>query len=130
MKPCNGCGRCCEAAGNGGLSASPEDIEHWHRDRPDIARYARGSKIWVDPATGEYLARCPWLEYTADGSMSRCGIYFDRPEDCRHYPVEVGQMIRDDCEMLEAKDRRDHAGAQQRLDVLMMDSRPPLGGWR
>jgi len=128
MKPCNGCGRCCEAAGNGGLSASPADVDHWERNRPDIARYAKGSRIWVDPESGEYLASCPFLLRNHDGK-TRCGIYADRPEDCRHYPVDVDQMVRDDCEMLEPSDRDDWRRAQRRLDTIMAGSRPPLRRW-
>lgn len=132
MKNCNGCGKCCETAGNGGLAASAEEIDWWVNHRPDIARFVavegRGGRIWVDPASGEYLPRCPWLQQGTDGRFVQCGIYDDRPEDCRHYPVEVAQMISHDCEMLEPSDRADHRRAQRRLDLIMSDSRPPLGG--
>lgn len=126
MKACNGCGRCCENAGNGGISATREDLEHWETYRPDIAQYADGMRIWVDPKTGMYLSRCPFLSYSSDGKRSSCQIYHDRPEDCRHYPVDVDQMVRDDCEMLEPRDRKDWRRAQRDLDMIMADSRPPL----
>ena len=126
MKHCNGCGRCCETAGNGGLSATAEEIRWWEAHRPEIARYVKDGRIWVDPASGDYLPRCPWLVRAADDTRFSCAIYHDRPEDCRHYPVDIGQMIRDDCEMLEPSDRADHERAQRRLDLLMIDERPPL----
>ena len=128
MKACNSCGKCCEAAGNGGLSASAEEIDRWKAHRPDIARYVQGERIWVDPATGEYLDHCPWLTKRSDGSKSSCAIYEDRPEDCRHYPIDVAQMVSVDCEMLEPNDRANLKRAQRRLDFIMIDSRPPLGG--
>jgi Fe-S-cluster containining protein len=127
MKNCNSCGKCCENAGNGGLSASVAEIEWWEDHRPDIFRYVHDGKIWVDPASGEYFARCPWLLESPDGGKFICEIYDDRPEDCRHYPVKIAQMIQDDCEMLERRDLLDLKRAQKKLDAIMIDSRPPVG---
>lgn len=127
VKNCNSCGKCCETAGNGGLSASAEEVDWWETHRPDIARYVQGEKIWVDPATGEYFARCPWLQKSEDGKRFTCDIYDDRPEDCRHYPVDIAQMVRDDCEMLEPRDLENIKRAQKKLDEIMIDSRPPAG---
>ena len=126
MKNCNSCGKCCEKWGGDGLSASPEEIDWWETYRPDIARYVQDEKIWIDPATGEYFARCPWLQKSLDGKKFTCDIYDDRPEDCRHYPVDVAQMVRDDCEMLERHDLADLRRAQKKLDLIMIDSRPPV----
>jgi len=94
--------------------------------RPEIALYVQNGKIWIDPKTGEYFPRCPWLRNSPDGSKTTCDIYYDRPEDCRHYPVDIEQMVRDDCEMLERRDLDDLKRAQQKLDTLMSDSRPPV----
>ena len=123
MKNCNACGKCCENWGNAGLSASAADIERWETRRPDIARLVDGDRIWIDPATGDYFARCPWLQSSPDGRMKTCGIYADRPEDCRLYPSNISEMIQDDCEMLEPHDRTNTRAAQYRLDLLMSDSR-------
>ena len=114
-------------AGNGGLSASAEEIDWWEIYRPDIARYVEDGKIWIDPSTGEYFARCPWLQKSPDGRKYACEIYEDRPEECRHYPIDIAQMVRDDCEMLEPRDLVDIKRAQIKLDLLMIDSRPPAG---
>jgi Fe-S-cluster containining protein len=126
MKNCNSCGKCCETAGDGGLSASADEIDWWEIHRPDIFRYVQGNKIWVDPERGEYFARCPWLRKSTDGNKFTCDIYHDRPEDCRHYPVDVAQMLRHDCEMLERRDLVDIRRAQKDLDAIMIDSRPPV----
>ncbi|MDJ0941682.1 MAG: YkgJ family cysteine cluster protein [Woeseiaceae bacterium] len=126
MKTCTSCGKCCKTAGNGGLSASAEEIDWWETYRPNIARYVQGKRIWVDPATGEYFAQCPWLQKSPDGKRFFCEIYDDRPEDCRHYPVDIAQMVRDDCEMLEQRDLVDLRRAQRTLDEIMVDSRPPV----
>lgn len=85
----------------------------------------------MDPASGAQLTRCPWLEElpTAPGSGSikyGCRIYHDRPEDCRHYPVSISDMVRDSCEMIEPRDLNAPKQAQIKLDQLMSDSRPPL----
>ena len=66
---------------------------------------------------------CPWLEKAPDSERYSCQIYLDRPEDCKHYPVDITQMVKDDCEMLEPSDLRDHAKAQRKLDIIMSDSR-------
>ncbi len=127
MKNCNSCGKCCETAGNGGLSATAEEIDRWETYRPDIARYVQDKRIWVDPASGEYFARCPWLRRAEAGRKFTCDIYDERPEDCRHYPVDIEQMVRDDCEMLERRDLTHLKRAQKALDAIMIDSRPPAG---
>ena len=127
MKPCNSCGKCCEKAGNGGLSASAEEINWWEIHRPDIFRYVDGNRIWVDPETSEYFPRCPWLRSSDDGWSFRCDIYHDRPEECRHYPIDIDQMLRDECEMLERRDLLDLKRAERKLAQIMIDSRPLAG---
>jgi Fe-S-cluster containining protein len=128
MKECNSCGKCCTKYSDGGLYASEEEIEYWQEHRPDIYRFVSKGNIWMSPDSGQQILRCPWLEKVPDQEKYLCAIYFDRPDDCKHYPVTISQMLEDECEMLEAKDLKDHKLAQQRLDVLMIDSRPPAGG--
>ncbi|MFT5259397.1 MAG: hypothetical protein ACI9J2_001879 [Saprospiraceae bacterium] len=53
MKACNSCGKCCIKYSNGDLSASDQDLESWESLRPEIYRYVRDGKIWMDPATGK-----------------------------------------------------------------------------
>ncbi len=132
MKACNSCGKCCIKYSDGGLSASDDDIEGWALFNPDIYRYVKNGDIWMDPATGDPILRCPWLTLQpAQGKNAKplytCDIYRDRPEDCRHYPSTIDEMLRDECEMIEVKDLRDTRRAQRELDKLMSDSRPPLG---
>jgi Fe-S-cluster containining protein len=129
LRDCNQCGKCCiNYGGGGGLSASPEEIDWWETARPDIARYVRDGRIWASPETGEILDRCPWLEKLPGDTKYTCSIYFDRPGDCRYYPVDIAQMVSDDCEMLQPQDLKDFRQAQKKLDFLMSDSRPPLEG--
>lgn len=132
MKECNQCGKCCLQYSDGGLSATAEEIESWEIFNPAIAEYAVGGEIWMDPATGEQLTRCPWLEVLSERPCSGaikygCRIYHDRPQDCRHYPVLIADMVRDECEMIEIGDIDAPREAQIALDQLMADSRPPLG---
>ena len=131
MKECNQCGKCCLQYSDGGLSATAEEIESWEIFNPAIAEYAVNGKIWMDPINGEQLTRCPWLEELPEppgsGSIKYgCRIYHDRPQDCRHYPVSIADMVRDDCEMIEAGDIDAPKEAQIKLDQSMADSRPPL----
>jgi uncharacterized protein len=128
MKECNQCGKCCLKYGDGGLSATAEEIEGWEIFNPAIAEYVANGEIWMDPATGEQLSCCPWLEVLpGSGSIKYgCRIYHDRPQDCRHYPVSIADMVRDDCEMIDVADLEAPKEAQAALDKLMADSRPPL----
>ena len=127
MKNCNSCGKCCENYGSNSLSASAEEIDWWETYRPEIARYVSNGKIWIDPASGDYVARCPWLQKSPDGKKFICDIYDVRPEDCRLYPTDIAEMIRDECEMIERRDLVDLRRAQRKLDEIMVDSRPPAG---
>ena len=131
VRECNQCGKCCIHYGDGGLSASAEEIETWEIFNPAIAAYVANGKIWMDPVSGEQLTRCPWLQVLPtspeSGSIKYgCSIYHDRPEDCRHYPVSIAEMVRDGCEMIELHDLDAPGEAQVALDQLMADSRPPL----
>ena len=129
MKPCNQCGKCCIAYSDGGLSATIEEVEWWEVFRPKIARYVQQGNIWCDPKTGKQLSRCPWLQAEPGSVPTKygCTIYHDRPEDCRHYPVDLAQMSKDNCEMLEPRDLLHPVKAQRRLDDLLADSRPAGG---
>jgi len=128
MKPCNSCGKCCIKYSNGDLSASLFEIEYWEVFRPNIAEYVNDGKIWIDPKTGKNIELCPWLTVVSDEGADQlrvsCDIYHDRPDDCRIYPVTITEMIKDGCEMIEAKDINNPAQAQKDLDELMADSRP------
>jgi Fe-S-cluster containining protein len=126
VKDCNQCGKCCTLYGNGGLSVTDTEIDGWETYRPEIAEYVSGGKIWISPVTGKQMLRCPWLRKLPRQNKYVCRIYFDRPDDCKYYPVTIEQMINDDCEMLEKRDLVDTKRAQSTLDYLMADSRPPV----
>mgnify|MGYP001034303591 FL=1 len=145
MKECNQCGKCCIHYSNGGLSATQDEIDWWEASRPDIYQYVLNGEIWVNPSNGEHLKRCPFLQLVDNGIDSSrkdassslnqpqpekysCSIYHDRPDDCRHYPTHIDEMVRDECEMIEVKDLLDPKSAQKKLDILMADSRPAYLG--
>jgi Fe-S-cluster containining protein len=130
LKDCNQCGKCCIKYGDGGIEASIEEIEMWEIFRPHLYQYVQNDKIWFSPKTGEQLTQCPFLEAMPRQSTSTeqvkytCAIYEDRPEDCRHYPSSITEMVKDDCEMIEVADLNNLKQAQGKLDKLMRDSRP------
>jgi Fe-S-cluster containining protein len=126
VKECNQCGKCCKNYSHGGLSATKSEIEYWETFRPDIFNYVSNGNIWIDPGTGELLERCPWLRHLPKENKYICDIYNDRPDDCKHYPVTINQMVKDECEMLEVKDLSDPKQAQKTLDRLMAGSRPSV----
>ncbi|GAD89833.1 hypothetical protein VHA01S_028_00320 [Vibrio halioticoli NBRC 102217] len=129
MKDCNQCGKCCIKYGNGDLAATQQEIDLWELFNPDIFEYVKDGKIWFDPQTREQLERCPFLELVpkiraGEKDKYTCSIYLDRPEDCRHYPSLIDEMVRDECEMIEAVDLNNPNKAQRQLDKLMSSSRP------
>lgn len=128
MKDCNQCGKCCTLYGGGGLTVAADEIDWWEEHNPDIFKYVHGGEIWISPVTGKQMLRCPWLRKLPKQDKYVCRIYYNRPDECRHYPVSVEEMIRDECEMLEPADLKNLDKAQQRLDTLMSDSRPPRDG--
>lgn len=124
MKACNQCGKCCVKYSNGGLSVTQDEIDSWQLFKPEIAEYVNKGKIWHQPDTGLPISLCPWLRKTPGQNLYTCDIYYDRPDDCKYYPVTVRQMIEDECEMLAIEDIQDPTKAQNELDILMQDSRP------
>jgi uncharacterized protein len=126
MKSCNQCGKCCILYSDGGLTATEDEIERWQETNPEIYRYVNNGSIWMDPDTGEQLKYCPWLKKESNKTKYYCSIYLERPDDCRHYPVTITEMIRDECEMIEAVDLLKPKMAQRKLDQLMADSRPAV----
>jgi Fe-S-cluster containining protein len=129
MKACNQCGKCCIKYGGEDLSVTPQEIEQWELFNPEIFQYVKNNRVWHDPDSGEPLAVCPFLEVEQSKTPSAntkytCSIYLDRPEDCRHYPSLISEMIADGCEMIETVDLNNHKLAQRKLDTLMQDSRP------
>jgi len=130
MKECNQCGKCCIKYGGEDLAATTEEIDLWEIFNPEIFKFVKNNEIWFDPKSGLRLKSCPFLEIAPkkevnDANLYTCSIYLDRPEDCRHYPSLIAEMIRDECEMIEAIDVSNPKKAQVKLDVLMQDSRPP-----
>lgn len=119
MKNCNQCGKCCTQYSDGGLSATEEEIEFWSVFRPNIAEYVFRGNIWMDPKTGQQLTVCPWLKKLPGEEKYACDIYFDRPDDCKLYPVTIEQMVADECEMLDEGDLKHPKLAQRQLDKIM-----------
>ena len=98
----------------------------WELFRPDIHQYVKNEELWFDPNSGARLDRCPWLIQVPESQVYHCEIYEDRPEDCRHYPSRIDEMIRDQCQMIEVKDIENLKHAQRDLDKIMASSRPSV----
>jgi len=124
VNDCNQCGKCCVKYSNGGLSVTKSEIELWELFKPEIFQYVSDGKIWIDPKNGQQIERCPWLRKEPNQEKYTCDIYYDRPDDCKFYPVTIDEMERDECEMLEEQDLENRKQSQIELDKLMEDSRP------
>ena len=75
---------------------------------------------------GTLFRRQRWMILLFRNRFASRLVYFDRPDDCRYYPVRIEDMIRDGCEMIEPRDLRYLERAQRTLDKIMADSRPPV----
>ena len=117
MRACNQCGKCCIRYADGGLVATKDEVDAWELSRPDIYAYVHNGKIWHSPETGAALSRCPWL--VGDEAPFHCAISQDRPGDCRSYPANLTDMVRDECEMLEPRDLMDQKQALLKLKTLI-----------
>ena len=102
MKECNQCGKCCTKYGGDGLSVSDEEIDLWETFRPDLYEFVQDGEIWINPNTGEQLSRCPWLRKVRGQDRYTCDIY------------------------LEVQDLANPKRAQDKLNRIMADSRPPF----
>ena len=127
MKDCNQCGKCCIKYGGGDLYATQEEIDLWEIFQPHVFEFVKNDQIWFDPHSGNKLEQCPFLEIAPKKNKSEphkytCSIYMNRPEDCRLYPSLITEMIRDECEMIEAVDLLKPKQAQIKLDILMINS--------
>jgi Fe-S-cluster containining protein len=93
---CRQCGQCCRFLDYRN-EVGPADVARWRTmGRSDILRwvgvYRRNDaqpvyRIWVDPATGQPAAFCPFLKSNASGNRWVCGIHEVKPEICRQYPT-------------------------------------------
>lgn len=124
MKDCNQCGKCCLKYGGEDLSVTQEEIDLWELFNPEIFSYVKNNQIWFDPKSGLRLKSCPFLSIEPKAKSENkdkytCSIYLDRPEDCRHYPSLITEMIRDECEMIEIIDLDNPKKAQSALDKLI-----------
>lgn len=108
MRACTQCGKCClQYKGDDWLGAASEaDRLLWLIRRPEVLDHVGGARneLWISPVTGRKMRRCPWLRKRPRQEKYNCRIHDVRPEVCREYPVDIEQMIRLDCEMLEAGD--------------------------
>lgn len=130
MKECNQCGKCCIKYGGGDLAVTQDEIDLWEIFNPEIFIFVKNNDIWFDPQSKLQLKTCPFLEIVPQKKpLSQhkytCRIYESRPEDCRHYPSLISEMIRDECEMIDTTDLIYPEKSQKKLDALMQDSRPP-----
>lgn len=128
MQNCNQCGKCCTKYGAADLDVNQEEIELWALFNPEIFKYVKNNQLWFDPISGAQLTQCPFLALEPKKNPSQsskyiCSIYLDRPQDCRHYPSLISEMINDECEMLEQVDIKHPAKAQKQLNILMIESR-------
>jgi Fe-S-cluster containining protein len=65
---CKQCGHCCLNLGAYQTCATEEDITLWEENGRDdlldwVIEVAPGVyDIWMNPETGDYVSRCPWLD--------------------------------------------------------------------
>ena len=86
---CKQCGNCClNLTGAFQACASEADIRRWEE---------AGRDIWVNPRTGDDVARCPWLRKVPGADKYSCRIHDVKPDHCRRYPVSRKHAERTGC---------------------------------
>jgi Fe-S-cluster containining protein len=94
---CKQCGNCCLNLSDAfQTSVTDEDIRRWEeKGRYDILEWVSAIvlgdgqfvyDIWINPRTGEDVARCPWLRKLPNQNKYICRIHDVKPEHCRKYP--------------------------------------------
>ncbi len=113
---CKQCGHCClNLTGAFNACATEEDIRRWQENhRSDILEWVdviyldeehQVYDIWVDPRTGDDVARCPWLRKLPGKKKYKCSIQDMKPEHCRNYPLSREHAENSGCPGFEEKER-------------------------
>jgi Fe-S-cluster containining protein len=94
---CRQCGNCCLTLKDAFAACATEaDVSRWEEARRDdilewVDRVAVGDScvhdIWINPATGEDVSRCPWLRKVRGADRFICRIHDVKPDRCRRYPL-------------------------------------------
>jgi len=93
---CRRCGRCCvQLKYHDGITA--DDVKRFSKlGRDDILKWVGTTRnrdgetvyrIWIEPGTNRYAARCPFLKQGATNHQLICSIHDVKPAVCRHYPI-------------------------------------------
>ena len=94
---CKQCGNCCINLHDAYQhSVDQSDIDMWEDNfRDDILEWVHPIElgggeciydIWVNPKTGDDVARCPWLRKLPGKEKYKCKIHDVKPRVCREYP--------------------------------------------
>jgi Fe-S-cluster containining protein len=103
---CTQCGQCCRSLGDAfAASADVEDVDRWETEgRFDILEWVDlrlrdvgMMDLWIDPATGDQVARCPWLRKVPREPRYRCRIHETKPRHCREYPRSKKHALMTGC---------------------------------
>lgn len=103
---CLRCGSCCAHLGDAARGRiCPEQMRDWEEagltrilhlvrrvERPAYVFY----EAWVNPHTGEFFKRCPWLVKLPEGGRG-CAIHEHKPLKCRAYPYTREGAQRQGC---------------------------------
>jgi Fe-S-cluster containining protein len=103
---CTQCGQCCRSLGDAfAASADVEDVDRWEAEgRFDILEWVDlrlrdvgMMDLWIDPATGDEVTRCPWLRKVPREPRYLCGIHDTKPRHCREYPRSKKHALMTGC---------------------------------
>ena len=112
---CVQCGHCCLDLSDAYQTSVPEsDVKRWKREqRFDILEWVGTlggvGEIWINPKTGEYVNRCPWLRKLPKQNKYICRIHETKPEKCRKFPKSKRHALDYGCKGIPAEDFADYA---------------------
>ena len=79
---CKKCGKCCRQL-TIYSSATDKDLLNW-KDHPEIMKFVKNGRFWMDNLTGKILEDCPWFE------NNLCKINEIKPQYCKDFPAFEG----------------------------------------
>jgi len=100
---CVQCGNCCLNLSDAyQTSVLDSDVKRWRREnRTDILEWVDSflglNDIWINPRTGNFVGRCPWLRKLPKKDKYLCRIHDTKPEHCQSFPKSKRHALENGC---------------------------------
>ena len=83
--------------------------------------------IWINPRTGEDVARCPWLRKLPKKNKYTCRIHEAKPKVCREFPKTEEQAKEKGCKRFDSLTTPGQGIEKEGLNLVDLWSKIELG---